>query len=97
MFASGEILSGKVSDALLVPKDAVDDRKGVQSVFTVGPKNVAKRHIVKIVRENREFAQLDASTDLKAGDVVVTQGHNNIQDGALVETHDVGRLEHVAN
>ena len=43
MFASGEILTGKLRGVVLVPKDAVDDQEGTQSVFIVGQDNTAKR------------------------------------------------------
>lgn len=83
MFARGQIVTGTSVNALLVPKDAVDDRKGTQSVFTTESKNRVKQHIVSVIRENRSYVQVE-TTDLKPGDTVVTQGRQNLQDGTKV-------------
>jgi RND family efflux transporter MFP subunit len=84
MFARGEIITGTARNVLLVPKDAIDERKGTQSVFTVGAKRTVARHIVEVIRENRDYVQIQTPTDLKVGDVVVTQGRQNLQQGTKV-------------
>ena len=85
MFARGEIVTGVASNVLIVPKDAVDERKGTQSVFTVSPNKTVTRHIVNVVRENRNYVQIQIPTDLNPGDVVVTQGRQNLQQGSKVQ------------
>ncbi|MCL5104685.1 MAG: efflux RND transporter periplasmic adaptor subunit [Armatimonadetes bacterium] len=84
MFARGEIVTGISSNVLLIPKDSVYESKGTQMVFTLGPKNIVKRHIVTVVRENRHDVEIQTPTTLKAGDVVITQGRQNLQDGVKV-------------
>lgn len=84
MFARGAITTGVSRGVLLVPKDAIDLRKGTQSVFTVGADKKARRHIVKVVRENHEAVQIEMPSDLKDGDVVVTHGRQNLQEGTKV-------------
>lgn len=85
MSANGEILTGTARKVLLVSKDAIDERKGIQSVFTVASGKTAKRHQVTVVREDRDFSQIGTPNDLEIGDMVVTEGHNNLQDGTTVE------------
>jgi len=85
MFARGEIIIGVEKNIMLVPKDAVDQRKGTQSVFTVGQDKTVKRHIVTVVRENRDYVQIQTPSDLKEGDVVVTEGRQNLQDGTKIQ------------
>jgi RND family efflux transporter MFP subunit len=96
MSASGEILVAKKRGVLLVPKDAVDDQEGTQSVFTVSGDNTAKRHVVTVVRTDRHNAQITA-TDIQAGDRVVTQGRKNLQEGSKVELHNGKGAKDVAN
>ncbi|MHB1460522.1 MAG: efflux RND transporter periplasmic adaptor subunit [Armatimonadota bacterium] len=96
MFASGDIKIDSIQNVLLVPKDALDDRKGVQSVYTAGKDKKAKRHLVSVLSENRDYVQLAKPFDLKAGDTVVTQGHTNIEDGTLLEL-DSGEAVNVVN
>ena len=86
MFARGEIVTGLAKNVLLIPKDAIDDRKGTQSVFTVGPNKKVTRHIVNVIRENRNYVQVQTPTDLQPGDIVVTQGRQNLQQGSKVLT-----------
>lgn len=97
MFASGEILAGVLHNVLLVPKDAVDDQEGTQSVFVEQANKIAKRHIVTVLKTNTNFAQIAAPTDLKIGDQVVTQGRKNIQDGSKLELSHQRRASNVAN
>jgi multidrug efflux pump subunit AcrA (membrane-fusion protein) len=67
-------------DVLLVPKDAVDESKGTQSVYTVQPDKTVRRHIVSVIRENRDHVQVQTPTTLKPGDIVVTQGRQNLRN-----------------
>jgi len=85
MFARGWVTVGFARDVLLVPKDAIDDRKGTKLVFTVDQKKrVAKRHEVRVVRENLNYVQIAQPTDLKLGDVVVTEGRQGLNEGTKV-------------
>lgn len=84
MFARGSIVTGTQKDILLIPKDAIDNRKGTQSVFTV-ENNTATRHIVNVIRENRHYVQIQTPSKLEAGDTVVTEGRQNLQQGVKVK------------
>lgn len=80
MFARGEIVTGISTGILLVPKDAIDENKGTQSVYTVEPNKTVKQHIVAVIRENDDYVQLQMPTDLKIGETVVTQGRQNMRN-----------------
>ena len=84
MFARGEVVTGALKNVLLISKDAIDERKGTQSVFTVKPDGTVKRHIVEVIRENRNYVEIQSPNDLNAGDTVVTQGRQNLQEGTKV-------------
>lgn len=84
MFARGSIITGIDRDVLLVPKDAVFERRGTKVVFTIDAKNTAKRHDVSVVRENRDYAEIRLPTDLQVGDRVVIRGQQNLEDGKKV-------------
>jgi HlyD family secretion protein len=85
MFARGDIVTGTAKGVILVPKDAIDERKGTQSVFTLESNKTVARHIVSVVRENPNYVQVQMPTDLQPGDVVVTQGRQNLQQGSRVQ------------
>lgn len=84
MFARGEIITGTSRDTLLVPKDAVEERRGTTMLFTLESDGVVKRHDVRVVRENSHFVQVAGAETLKEGDKVVTKGRQNVQDGSTV-------------
>ena len=84
MFARGVIYTGQSTQAMLIPKDAIEEQQGTQMVYTVDAGSVVKRHVIAVVREDDTFAQLDPNTDLHSGDHVVTTGHQNLQDGVKV-------------
>ncbi|NLN77000.1 MAG: efflux RND transporter periplasmic adaptor subunit [Armatimonadetes bacterium] len=84
MFARGAIVTETKKDILLVPKDAIDHRKGTESVFSVGDDNTVTRHIVSVIQENRKYVQIQMPTTLKTGDIVVTEGRQNLQQGSKV-------------
>ena len=96
MFASGEILTGKVHNALLVPKDAVDDQEGTQSVFVVGSDKIVKRRTVSVIGTDRNYAQIGVPATINVGDAVVTQGRKNLEDGSKIELSG-GKSSNVAN
>lgn len=84
MFANGKIVIGDITNALLVSKDAVNDQEGTQSVYVVDSRT-AKKKTVTVIRSDRNYAQIDENSAVKAGDMVVTQGRKNIQDGSKLE------------
>ena len=96
---AGTIYIHNRDNVLLVPKDAVEERKGTKMVFTVQEKRVtekgksrtvyvAKRHDIEILRENTHNAQVKTPVDLSPGQRVVTQGRQNMEDGARVSVKD---------
>jgi len=85
MFARGVIYTGRATNALLVPKDAVAELQGAKTLYTVGADNTVTRHTITVVREDETFAQLGPDTGLQPGDRVVTTGHQNLQDGVKVD------------
>lgn len=84
MFARGHIVTGISVNTMLVPKDAVDNRKGTTMVFTLGSGKKAKQHIVNVLRENRDYVELETPTTLMPGNTVITSGRQNLQDGSKV-------------
>jgi len=84
MFARGTVVTGMDRDVLLVPKDAVEDRRGSKVVFVVSADKTAKRHDVTVVRENAHLAEIASDTGIQVGDVVVTMGRQSLQDGTKV-------------
>lgn len=84
MFARGDIVTGLDTGVLLVPKEAIEERRGTKIVFTVGEKNIAKRHDVVASNENSHYVEVLTTDGLSEGDVVVTRGHQNLQDGSVV-------------
>jgi RND family efflux transporter MFP subunit len=91
MFARGSIVTGVDRNVLLIPKDAVEERRGTKMVFVVGPRHKVKRHDIEVKQENRDFVELKAPVGLKVGDVVVTRGRQNLQDESLVNDSSRGR------
>ncbi len=99
MFARGEIITGASHDVLLVPKDAIEERRGTKMVFTVESRDdvpesgkdkgkhvtvdVVKRHDVVVLHEGRDYVQV-RPVGLEVGDTVVTRGRQNLQDGDKV-------------
>lgn len=80
MFARGKIITGMSRNVLLVPKDAIDESKGTQYVYTVEPDKTVRRHVVSVIRENRDHVQIQMPTSLQPGDIVVTQGRQNLRN-----------------
>lgn len=83
MFARGQIVAGMFSNVMLVPKDAIEERRGTKMVFGVSD-NKAKRTAVTVLRENSHYVQVEEPCDLKVGDMVVTEGRQNLQDGSKI-------------
>lgn len=83
MFARGEVEVGVKRDALLAPKDAIDERRGDKFIFTVDD-GIARMRLVRLGITNTEVAEILQPTDLKAGQRVVVTGHEGLQDGSKV-------------
>jgi membrane fusion protein, multidrug efflux system len=81
-FVTVDLPIRELSDALVVPDQALVPQGGETFVFRVEG-NTAKRVAVKIGLRAESKAQIVAG--LSAGDVVVTAGHQKIQDGAPVQ------------
>lgn len=84
MFARGKIVVGSDKNVLLVPKDAIDERRGTKMVFKVGSDSKAKRYDIEILSENRDYVELKSTMGLEEGDTLVTGGRQNLQDGTRV-------------
>jgi RND family efflux transporter MFP subunit len=95
MFARGGIVTGYARNVMLVPKDAVEERKGASMVFTIQQKrvtakgksrtvDVARRLDIDVVRVNTHSVQVRQPIDLRPGQRVVTQGRQNMQNGVKV-------------
>lgn len=91
MFARGNIVAGVDAGVMLVPKDAVLERRGTKIVYTIEGKDKAKRHNVEVLRENRDYVELKAPTTLQVGDTVVVSGQQNLQDGVKVSVRNQNR------
>jgi RND family efflux transporter MFP subunit len=85
MFARGSIITGVDRGVLLVPKDAIEERRGTKMVFVLQPNNTVRREDLTVVQENREHVEAGRGSGLAAGDVVVTRGRQNLQDKSLVK------------
>lgn len=92
MFARAHVQVGVKSDALLVPKDAIEERHGDTVVFTLQSKktkegkivNEVKMHLVSIGISNTRVAEILPGTDLAPGQEVVTAGNEGLEDGSKV-------------
>jgi HlyD family secretion protein len=84
MFARGSVVTGGNDNALLVPQDAVEERAGRYVVFTLEGKT-AKMHTINKGLSNPEFVEALPPTDIGVGDVVITAGHEYLEDGKKVD------------
>ncbi|MBI3666556.1 MAG: efflux RND transporter periplasmic adaptor subunit [Acidobacteria bacterium] len=84
MFAQGEILTGVVSQAIIIPASAVyrDDRSAkVSSVFVVEHEKAVRRQ-VRIGRERD--GKLEIAEGLKPGDLLITEQSIELGEGVRV-------------
>jgi RND family efflux transporter MFP subunit len=88
MFARGSVITGGANGAVLVPQDAVEDRNGVEIVFTINKdekgKTRVKKHAIIKGLTNTQFVELTPPSDIRVGDTVVTSGHESLDDNTLV-------------
>lgn len=102
MFARGHIVTGVSRNVMLIPKDAVEERRGTKMVFSTYNKSrknpdksgktqtimLAKRHDLEIVNEDPDYVQAVSTDGLRVGDLVVTRGRQNLTDGSRVEVEN---------
>ncbi|MEN6520014.1 MAG: efflux RND transporter periplasmic adaptor subunit [Armatimonadota bacterium] len=84
MFGRGSIVTSANTNVVLIPQDAIEERDGKTVVFTLKG-NTAKMHTIVKGLSNSQFVEAVPPSDISAGDVVITAGHENLQDGAKVE------------
>lgn len=84
MFTRGRILIGMHRGVVLAPKDAVifDPIQNRSKVFVVLPTGKAQEREVKV--GYTDPVQVEIVSGLRAGETVVVQGQNMLQDGDLV-------------
>ncbi len=82
MFARGEIVADIHHDVVVVPRDALLQRTSGVSVFVVSKDGIAKELDVSMGYTNPSSAEV---TLVKAGDMVVVQGQENLADGDKVK------------
>ncbi|OGL42773.1 MAG: hypothetical protein A2W05_07360 [Candidatus Schekmanbacteria bacterium RBG_16_38_10] len=80
-FANIIISANKISDALLVPKNAVLLKEGKNIAFVV---NGGTAHLRRIETGLRDDKNIQVLKGLKEGDEVVISGINELEDGAKV-------------
>ena len=83
-FVKASIITSSHPNALVVPVDAVVDKDGKGTVFTVGSDNVA--HAVNVKTGVRQNSQIEVLSGLKDGDKVVVSGAYELEDGTQVQT-----------
>jgi membrane fusion protein, multidrug efflux system len=78
----GEIETGELPEAILVPRPALIRHEDNPAVVTVGANHLAKVVAVKVLGEHGE--QIAVEGEVKAGDKVIVEGGYNLPDGAKV-------------
>jgi len=81
MFARGEIVVAQVSDALVIPRDAVVSANGKSTVFVVEADQARVRE-VQLGQISGPVVQVRAG--LRAGESVVVAGQDQLTDGTAV-------------
>jgi HlyD family secretion protein len=89
MFARGAIVTGVSRSTILIPKDAVVERKGTKMIFILNGNKTVRRHDVDVVRENKFFVEVSNPNGLKVGDMAVTAGRQNLQDKSKVAVSEL--------
>jgi multidrug efflux system membrane fusion protein len=94
-FVNVHLLVDTKKNVVLIPTTAI--LRGPQGtyVFAVGSDNKVKIHIVSLAETNGNITAV--STGLSAGDVVVTDGQDKLQEGSKVEPRQVSAPAAPAN
>ena len=83
MFVTAQFAQAVNTTAYLVPQQAVSrDARGNATLFVVGPGNRAAQRVV--VAERTQGTNWVVTAGLAAGEKVITQGLNNLRDGAEI-------------
>jgi membrane fusion protein (multidrug efflux system) len=78
-----QVLDKSTEDQLVIPYLAVSEQLGSFNVFVVGDSSKAQQRIVKL---GKQFGKnVVVSDGLKAGEVIVTDGAQNVRPGAVVK------------
>ncbi len=88
LFARVRLVVERRPDAILVPEAAVFGREGQQFVYRVVDDRAA---LTRVVLGKRRPGQVEIREGLQAGDVVVTAGHQQVREGALLDVAMAGR------
>jgi RND family efflux transporter MFP subunit len=83
MFARVSMVTSRVKDALVVPREAVDETETGATVTVVGPNDVAETRIVAL--GPRDANVVAVKHGLRAGERVVTLSANPVKDGDTVK------------
>jgi HlyD family secretion protein len=86
MFADLSLLIEEKQTTLLVPRAAVTEINGQETVYVVNEDATVERQAVKIGLESG--GQLEILSGLSAGQQVVVAGHAGLKDGAKVEVRN---------
>jgi multidrug efflux pump subunit AcrA (membrane-fusion protein) len=81
MYATAAIATERVTNAIAVPRDAIASRGGRRVVFTVDGADV---HEVPITEGLSNATQVQVSTGIKPGDVLVADARRDIAPGTRV-------------
>jgi membrane fusion protein, multidrug efflux system len=77
-------------NALVVPRDALNNGPGGQFVYVVSPEMTAEEHPVKLLFDDGAYAAV--SSDLHEGDSVITEGQLRVVPGGKIAiARDAGR------
>jgi RND family efflux transporter MFP subunit len=82
MFAEIRIRSEAVSDAVMVPADAVIVKNGKSVVVTVDADNIPKFNEVETGLDNGEYTEIVSG--IREGDVIVVSGQDFVTEGVEV-------------
>lgn len=85
-FVNARLVVGTLHDAVVVPAAAVRHGRGGDYLYTVGADNHAVYHRVERGPASQDDVVVEAS-DLHAGDVVVVEGADRLENGVAVVTH----------
>lgn len=88
MFVKLKITRLIKKDGVAIPEQAMNRANGKTSVWIVGNDNKAKR--VEIETGEQTEKGVTVTAGLKAGDKIVTEGQDKLQEGAEVIPHSVG-------
>ncbi len=83
MFARVRMKINEINNALLVPKPAVQELQGTQSVEVVGPQNKVESRKIEV--EGPYEDSVIVTSGLSAGDRVIVEGAEKVRPGMIVQ------------